>query len=278
MGTDAWFSAGNSQILDNLLKNPARTAPVYHFLFGDDTDPGDAAGMGACHGCELTYVLGFYLISQTFITSMAPPSAGIIPALSAAQMTLGKTMNTYWASLFHSGTTDQYAISVPAWMAMTSTDHNTMVFQGGLSATGAVMNPCVAFTKCLVEPTKHYRAHVKDFWATGPSGEAMTPATCMNPIGSYSMGPFGTTAATCPTYMCSDWCNAWTSTMAACSSCPVKSVISAMAYCSPWCNAYTCTMTTMCTGCNVCDAVNAGTYCATWCNSFTTWSGYCKGC
>merc|ERR1719331_3270140 len=141
-----------------------------------------------------------------------------------------------------------------------------MIFQESISSTGAALNPCVRLIQCRTEPAANWRVARNHFWASAPTAETETPAT-------------GTVAAanTCAAYQCADWCNVWTTGLAACASCPVNNVFSSNFYCSGWCNVYTCGAA-HCQGCTVCDNLSAGTHCAGWCNSFTCWSQFCTGC
>lgn len=277
MGTDAWFTNGNDLIVAALLSNPARAADtVYHYVFGDDTDGSTFPKMGACHGCELTYVLGFYLIGQTYLSSQLPTPLVIAQMNDAEHQTLGKTMNTYWSGFFYNKDPNVAGEGLPTWKAMSATERNTMVFQAQFGGSGALLNPCVQFAICRTEPTKDFRKARKMLWSTGPAGQVMVPDTCGTdmPKGTFSHIAMG---GSCPAYSCAAWCNAWTGGLAPCASCPVNSIVSGAAYCSPWCNVYTCGAK-MCAGCDTCDSLRLMQHCAGWCNPFTTWSGYCKGC
>ena len=47
--------------------------------------------------------------------------------------------------------------------------------------------------------------------------------------------------------------------------------------CAGWCNAYTCSLEA-CTSCNVCADLTAGLHCSGWCNPWTSWFSHCSGC
>ena len=133
--------------------------------------------------------------------------------------------------------------------------------------------------QCRTEPALDWRKARNHFWASAPTAETETPATCTSAaIGGFSHASATVTAAiTCGAYQCADWCNVWTTGLAACASCPVNNVLSNNFYCSSWCNVYTCGAA-HCQGCTECDNLSAGTHCSGWCNSWTCWSQFCTGC
>merc|ERR1712216_1076594 len=103
------------------------------------------------------------------------------------------------------------------------------------------------------------------FWADQGDAMVALPDSCtteVTGVKTFSSDP------ACPAYVCASWCNAWTTGMDACASCPVKNYLAAGAYCSPWCNVYTCGMG-MCHGCQMCQDYLNSKYCAPWCNAYT---------
>jgi hypothetical protein len=179
MGTDAWFANGNQQAIEALLSASARaTGTVYHYVFAQDTDPDNFGRMGACHGCELTYVLGYFKQSQTFLSSQTPPSmqAGtVVP--SGGSTLVGNAMNAYWASMWYYGTPNTVGSGLPTWTPVSASDKQTMTFQE-YYPTGALMNPCVRWLTCRTEPTKDWRSAQKQFFGSSPAAPAVAQPAC----------------------------------------------------------------------------------------------------
>jgi len=191
MGTDAWFANGNQQIIEALLIAPGRpVGNVYHYLYAHDADSVHVPYLGACHGCELTFVLGFYTASVSYLSLTAPASSGFgTIAVTAADNTVGAAMNGYWAAMFHTANPNTVGSGLPHWSPMSVTDKQTMVFQG-LFPQGALMNPCVRLTGCRTESAKDWRMTKKVFWQSAPANLAysyLPEPTCTSaPAGSYS--------------------------------------------------------------------------------------------
>ena len=218
MATDAWFGNINTRMVESLYANPSRPAgTVYKYIFADETDP-YLPVLGACHGCELTYVHGFYLVSQTFVSSFFPPSTGLQTQVpSVDKITLGTTMNTYWAAMFNTGSPNVVGSGLPTWTASTATTINTMIFQAGISTTGAAMNPCIRIVHCRTEPALNFRVARNHFWGSAPTAEVETPASCTTPaIGGYSHISTTAQATSCTASSCASWCNSYTIGLASC--------------------------------------------------------------
>lgn len=177
MGTDAWFAAGNTQLIESMLTATTRVSgTVYHYVYAQDTDP-QYAWMGACHGCELTFVLGLYTISMTYLSSQLPASMNAnVLTFSAASQTVGNAMNGYWAGLYHNANPNWSGSGLPTWAAMAPADKQTMTFQGYYSH-GALMNPCVRWASCRTEQTKDWRYTKKHFWSSSPTTTTHTYMT-----------------------------------------------------------------------------------------------------
>lgn len=169
MGTDAWFATGNMQMIEAALAAPGRVAnTVYHYVFAHDSDP-QYPWMGACHGCELTYVLGLYTVSTTYLSSQVPPSFNAaIVTMTAGNLAVGNAMNGYWASLFYNANPNAAGTGLPSWTAMAAHDKQTLVFSGD-ATLGAVMNPCARVASCRTENAKDWRMTKKLFWTSAPA-------------------------------------------------------------------------------------------------------------
>lgn len=203
MGTDAWFANGNQQIIEALLVAPGRpVGNVYHYLFAHDSDSQYAPYMGACHGCELTYVLGFYTQSVSYLSISAPASSGMgTMTVDAGATAVGAAMNGYWAALFHTANPNTVGSGLPHWNAMSVTDKQTIVFQGAFPQ-GALMNPCVRLTGCRTESAKDWRQTKKVFWSSPPA--SLTYAYLPEPVcTSAPAGYYSHAAATSIGYNCS---------------------------------------------------------------------------
>lgn len=276
LGTDSMFAGGLYAATNALLSNPARAADtVFQYLFAEETDP-HFPYMGACHGCELTYVLGFFKDSYTYLTNSLSPSSSYSGAFTAPKLALGDTMNAFWSAILYYGTPNVAGWILPEWSAVSPGDKNVMVFQSTFQY-GASMNPCVRFLQCRgAEPTKDFRVGPKTFFYSSLTTPAAVPGSCEEDeevVGSYTTAA----PADCPADACASWCNPWTTALAACRTCPVNTLVIHSAYCAGWCNVYTCSFS-MCIGCETCDVYNANSYCADWCNPYTCWSSFCSGC
>jgi carboxylesterase type B len=185
MGTDAWFANGNKMAIEALLSAPGRaTGTIYHFVFAQETDT-LMSKMGACHGCELTYVLGFFKVSQTYLSSQTPPSMGVGTVVPTGGSTLvGNAMNAYWSSMWYYGTPNTVGSGLPTWSPMSQSDKQTMTFQDSYPA-GALMNPCVRWAMCRTEQAKDWRFAQKQFFSTSPSEPSLAMPVCTSaPVGT----------------------------------------------------------------------------------------------
>lgn len=170
MGTDAWFGVNVPAFLQAALSAPGRSAnTVYTYLYAQDVDGQIGFPLtGACHGCELTFVLGFYTMGYTYLSSMMPASMGLSPVFGSGDLAVGNAMNGYWASIYYTGNPNTVSNGLPTWTALSQSTHDTMVFSGDLTL-GAAMNPCSRGTSCRTETTKDWRANIKQFWGSSPA-------------------------------------------------------------------------------------------------------------
>jgi len=166
MGNDAWFAVTTMSFAQAALDAPGRlSGTVFYYMFAQETDRYTFPWMGACHGCELTFALGFYTGSQSYLTSMMPASMGLTGASTTGDAAVGNAMNGYWASIYYTGSPNVASTGLPHWSPMTSTDKNTMVFSGDITL-GAATNPCLRAAVCRTEQSKFYRMNQKQFWGT----------------------------------------------------------------------------------------------------------------
>jgi len=193
MANDAWFAQGIEAVTEALLVAPGRpSGSVYHYIFAHDSHQAllPYAHMGACHGCDLTYVLGFYTASVTYLSLLSPPSTNLHTIVPDADYNkVGNAMNRYWASMWHTNSPNTVGSGLPHWTPVSATDRQTMVFQGQFTL-GAEMNPCVRFAACRTENTKDWRKTRKLFWNSAPASLSYTgcsePVCTSAPVGTYS--------------------------------------------------------------------------------------------
>jgi hypothetical protein len=111
---------------------------------------------GACHGCELTYALGFYSEDYSYL------GWGIMPQeFTDEEIAMGDTMKSYWTNMFYDA--DPGTVSGVAWSPITLTERHMIVFKASYSG-GAAVDPCIDTLACRVEPTNDYRAAEAGFW------------------------------------------------------------------------------------------------------------------
>merc|ERR1711988_1016578 len=132
-----------------------RATPVYRYVFAQGHADWFAArkpGWGACHGCELTYVLGLYEFGLSY--PMTGSYAGVsslwqMPGFTAipytpAEHMVGTAMKTYWVNFFK--TQDPNGAGVPTWSPATATDMNVMVFNEAYTAGAAPTRACASLS------------------------------------------------------------------------------------------------------------------------------------
>jgi len=306
MATDAWFSTQQRLITRILIDQPGRVSgTVYKYIFGGDVPTGlSDYGMGyfgACHGCELGFVLGLYEDGFAYM------AYGQIPVeFSAEQMTMGYTMKSFWLNMMYDGSFG--TVGSITWEPITLTESHMIVFSADLPG-GAALDPCVDFVGCKIDATDDYRGDIFYQWQdptysmtiAGP-GVTVGPKTCCEGLAGPTMAAMGY-SADCPVpetasrpdgkcTFCEDWCNFYTCGMPACVDCDVLNPDASKCdfedKCAAWCNAYTCDHS-LCAGCDVCDDKDDGEYCDAWCNAYLCpfmsgsllspfFAGHCGGC
>merc|ERR1712205_43835 len=107
--------------------------------------------MGACHGCELTYVLGWYTEGNGYLAY----GRNTPHAVTAAENAMGVTMKRFWLNLMYNGAPG--TVGSASWSANTASERHTIVFKASLT-DGAALNPCLDTTTCRVEASNDYRA------------------------------------------------------------------------------------------------------------------------
>jgi len=194
MSTDAWFAAGVNQVTEALAGAYGRTGGVYTYVSAADADSVQYPLLGACHGCELAYTLGFYTAGQSFISNFVtyyynyfngylgqnpavyPDPTYNTSALTNEDMAVALAYNGLWASMYYTASPNPGQITTPApyskvlpyWAPITTVAKNTMVFSASVAA-GAALNPCLRSSPCRTEPSAFYRQKAKMFFADAPS-------------------------------------------------------------------------------------------------------------
>jgi len=112
---------------------------------------------------------------------------------------------------------------------------------------------------------------------------APPPTTCASWCNQYTCSnPACSTCVICDAINagthCESWCNPYTCGEALCRGCDDCAAVAGSSYCAPWCNVYTCAITSWCGQCDVCTNLHADGHCASWCNSYTSSFSYCRGC
>jgi carboxylesterase type B len=163
--TDAWFGSALRLIVSTLVGQTGRTTgTVFRYLFAQDPSStvttmwgGAFKHMGACHGCELTYVTGWYAVGNSYLSY----NENLPHAFSAAETTMGQTMKKFWLNIMHTGSPGSAGLAT--WTASTASELHTMVFKASLT-NGATLDPCLDTTTCRVEASNDPRAAVSLFW------------------------------------------------------------------------------------------------------------------
>jgi len=165
--TDAWFSS-NMRLIGGTLRTQVgrTTAGVYKYLFAQDpfesvthtdTMGGMLSVMGACHGCELTYTMGWYTQNMGYL------DYGNTHTVSAAETTMGVTMKKFWLNLAYNGDPGTAPGTSTSWTKLDVDGRHTMVFKASLTS-GAQLDVCLDTTTCRVEASNDYRAKTAMFW------------------------------------------------------------------------------------------------------------------
>lgn len=210
--TDSYLTATTSSVVQKMSTVP-RSTNVYRYVFaqgGADWFAARKPGWGACHGCELTYVLGLYEFGLSY--PMTGSYAGIANfnsaganwamegftsiTYTAAETMVGTAMKSYWVNFFT--TQDPNGAGVPTWSPATATDMNVMVFNEAYTA-GAELNPCLRLTECTAEPAYNYKSAEAAFWKTGMAAAKPVCTTVPTNVPSLKVIPASTCPAYCPT-------------------------------------------------------------------------------
>jgi len=204
--TDSYLSATTSSVVQKMTAS-ARATNVYRYVFAQGNADWFAArkpGWGACHGCELTYVLGLYEFGLSYpitgsyagLTSLYQLAGFTSIPYTTAEYMVGTSMKTYWVNFF--STQDPNGAGVPTWSPATATDMNVMVFNEAYTA-GAALNPCVRLTECTAEPAYNYKSAESAFWKTGVAPAKGVCTTVPTNVPSLKVIPASTCPAYCPT-------------------------------------------------------------------------------
>jgi len=187
--TDAWFASPLRHIVSTLVGQAGRApGTVYRYLFA--AEPGATVAsmmenafehMGASHGSELTYTLGWYADQNGYLGY----GRDTPHTISMEEAMMGVTMKRFWLNLMYSG--DPGTVDAVTWSANTASARHTIVFKPSL-AGGAALNPCLDTTACRTEPSNDYRAAASLAWQDrrgtytwgGPPASAAT--TCSSGV------------------------------------------------------------------------------------------------
>lgn len=204
--TDSYLSATTSSVVQKMSTNP-RSTNVYRYVFAQGNPDWFAArkpGWGACHGCELTYILGLYTAGlsypitgnyATVLQSWQLAGFNTMP-YTVAEMMVGSTMKSYWVNFFM--TQDPNGAGVPTWSPATGADMNVMVFNEGYTG-GAALNPCLRLTECAAEPAYNYKSAESAFWKTQVAPAKPVCTTVPTNVPSLKVIPASVCPAYCPT-------------------------------------------------------------------------------
>ena len=184
--TDAWFGSALRLIVSTLVGQTTRSSgTVFRYLFAQDPSEtvttmwsGAYKHLGACHGCELTYTLGWYAVG----TSWLAYNDALPHAFTAAETAMGETMKKFWLNIMYNGKPG--SAGSETWTGNTASERHTMVFKASL-VNGATLDPCLDTTTCRVEASNDIRAAASMFWQdpsggrtwAGPPASAATQCT-----------------------------------------------------------------------------------------------------
>lgn len=196
--TDAWFMTGCTAASNSLLKGGAAGRTVRRYLFAEPAIVNNGVWlastpqpmlynglppflvMGSYHGYELSYVWGGYTIGVSYLVNMLTGGYPVANP-SAAQVTLGNTVQGYWTSMMNTGSAGD------DWTPATASAGNHMVFSSSLPS-GAAMNPCIQAVRCRDEPSLDLRDKKFAFWSTKSGDAALTPTVpCCTDAGTRSL-------------------------------------------------------------------------------------------
>jgi len=174
--TDAWFASAIRLIVSTLVAQTGRiSGSVYRYHFAQDPSVtvtslwnGAFEHMGACHGSEQTYTMGWYMDNRGYLAY----DDGLPHVFSASEITMGVTMKRFWLNLMYNG--NPGSVGSDTWSGTTASDPHTMVFKASLTG-GAELDPCLDTTACRVESSKDYRALASIFWQDPAGTRSLTP-------------------------------------------------------------------------------------------------------
>jgi len=218
-GSDSWLTACVTKAIYGLMDGRSSSGgSVYRYLYaesGPDEFSNNQPGWGACHGCELAFVLGMYENDDPTTNSypmssynnplviglgMSLPPSGLSfsATYSPAEIALGTTMKKYWVNFFSSGNPNGAGdASLQTWVPVAdASTMNVMVFKSDFTSTGGTaLNPCLQTSPCVSEPALNYRKAHGDFMNTG---DYVKPATCDSPVGGFTHEVIGSSCLVCP--------------------------------------------------------------------------------
>lgn len=158
---DGWFSASQRLVTSFLIAQPNRVSgTVYKFIWGADVHPYfqyyGFGYMGACHGCELGFVLGMYEDGYSYLGYGEVPTPWDDDTIA-----MGVTMKSFWLNMIF----DQSfgTVGSATWSPITLDERHIMIFSPALT-DGAVLDACVDFTACRIEGTNDYRSETAYKW------------------------------------------------------------------------------------------------------------------
>jgi len=150
---------------------------VYRYHFAQDPSVtvtslwnGAFEHMGACHGSEQTYTMGWYMDNRGYLAY----DDGLPHVFSASEIALGVTMKRFWLNLMYNG--NPGSVGSDTWSGTTASEPHTMVFKASLT-DGAEIDPCLDTTACRVESSKDYRALASIFWQDPAGTRSLTSAS-----------------------------------------------------------------------------------------------------
>lgn len=201
--SDAWLSSV-TMIGDARLAYTGGAA-TYRYLYAQEEAASFSSlqpGFGACHGCELSYVKGWYEMTgepnNYPLSEYNSPLGGAGPYMSATytatELQVGTTMKGYWSNFWTTG--DPNGAGLDTWSPIDRAAQHVMAFKAEFGTMGCSMNPCTMLSPCVAESAKDYR---KAFHYFHNKGTVMTPPTCDAPVGTFSHKFIG---SSCPIGEC----------------------------------------------------------------------------
>ena len=127
---DGYFTVNIRYIMDYFSAQPGRTAGLYRYLFaeGNAANTGPFfASIGVPHTAELNYVWGYYAMGKGYAHDNFVPYSDFVPSGSPvyeipytnAQITMGASIQNYWANFIHTGNPSVAGDGRPTWAGNT---------------------------------------------------------------------------------------------------------------------------------------------------------------